>query len=195
MALRKESPPVTESLLTATTLRQIEESPTTFPVPSFVTSGDVDPPTIWRRIEAYCVWRSSPRAVEWIVEGRGSWEPPLTPATIESAQIWTPAVNGWSAVDFTVGPMGRVWLPTAGPYRIIATAGSDEATIPSDVIEAYKRLSEYWSGERGAYAGASHEVASVGPVRSEVHRSPEWMARAMINSGAADLLRPYRRAP
>lgn len=32
-------------------------------------------------------------------------------------------------------------------------------------------------------------------VKVETQRNPAWLARAMHNSGAGDLLRPYRRAP
>lgn len=193
------SHPVTETALLATTTRQIETDADSWPFPSFFADdkfAGLDAGVLWRRIEAYTSWRSTKRGVIWTVEGPGSWEPPLFPAKILSTKIWTPAVDGWSVVeDIPPGPMGRLWLSGAGPFQIIGEVGDNDAVVPPPVMEAFRRLAEYWVGEASSFAGSSHTVESVGLIRSEVYRDPAWMASAMQNSGAADLLRSFRKVP
>jgi hypothetical protein len=41
---------------------------------------------------------------------------------------------------------------------------------------------------------SSYTVGMGGAVEESYQRNPAWMARAIQNSGAGDLLRPYRRA-
>jgi hypothetical protein len=63
------------------------------------------------------------------------------------------------------------------------------------VNEAFRRLAEYVAGKPGRYAGASFESVNIGEAISEsVRRDPAWMAMALQNSGAGDLLRSFRRA-
>ena len=68
--------------------------------------------------------------------------------------------------------------------------------MPAGGNEAFLRLAEYMAGGRDysdMAAGVSSAEIDLGLLRSKVDRSPTWLARAMLNSGAADLLRPYRR--
>ncbi len=44
------------------------------------------------------------------------------------------------------------------------------------------------------YRGVGNFEIDVGDTSWKYDRYPTWQARAMQNSGAADLLRPYRRA-
>jgi hypothetical protein len=147
----------------------------------------------WQRVEPYIAWRFAPRAVVWIVEGPGEWSPPLKPATVSAVEIWTG--EAWENVTENASPLGGYCLSGAGPYRFTASVGSvvDQAP-PTIVQEAVKRLAEYLGAEAGT-AGAASETSDIpGVLRRELTRSPSWMARAMQNSGAADLLRTYRRA-
>lgn len=190
--------PVTE--MAATVLRQIEEDADSWPFPSFLADpkfDELDAGVLWRRLEQYTSWRSTKRACEWILEGAGSWKPNLFPASIVSVQIWNPAVDGWSSVldDVPASPIGSMWLHNAGPYRVLGEVGDSDQVLPPPIVEAFRRLAEYWIGERSSYAGSSHEVQSVGPIRSEHYRDPAWLGKAMQNSGAADLLRSFRKAP
>jgi hypothetical protein len=64
--------------------------------------------------------------------------------------------------------------------------------VPAIVWEAVKRLAAYLSAKAGT-PGARSESISAGSIDISRTRSESWMARAMANSGAADLLRNYRR--
>jgi hypothetical protein len=181
----------------ATLLKQAEAG-ATYPAPPSGLSAKaaaLDAAVIWQRIEAYIAQRFTARAVVWTVEGPGEWEPPLAPATIEAVEVW--AGEEWSEVFPAPSPLGGYTLASEGPYRVTATVGGGD--VPAAVTEAFRRLAEYSSevGEQGLLkgrAGASSNDAELGSIKQSFQRSPNWIARAMINSGAADLLRPYRRA-
>ena len=180
--------------MTATTIKQTEAAPESYP--TVATTGwstgaaALSQDMIWQRIETYVAWRSTERAVTWIVEGCGEWTPPLTPATVSTVEIWES--NAWSTVTPDASPLGGYCLP-GGTYRFTGTAGDDDADIPAAITEAVRRLAEYMAGKAGK-PGASSESIGAGSISLSHRRSPSWMAQAMQNSGAGDLLRPYRRA-
>jgi hypothetical protein len=155
----------------------------------------LDAAMLWQRIEAYIAHRFSERVVTWTVEGEGQWSFPLAPASLTSVEKW--AGEAWEPAIVPLGPYG-LCLPDDGPYRIFADVGSGPA--PACVQEAFRRLAEYLApdgrnGARTAPAGASsHEVRVLDVLEESYDRAPQWLARAMIYSGAADLLRPFRRA-
>ena len=177
----------------ATTLRQVEGEVVNSPWPPDGLSEaaqSVDPLMVWARVEGYVAFRWSPREVTWHVEGPGEWTPPLTPATVTTSQVWIDAA--WEDVELQAGPMGFVL--GAGIYRVVAEVGV-VGPAPAGVLEAVRRLTEYFAIPEDA-PGASSLRIDVADVGSQaIERSPQWLARAMQNSGAADLLRPYRRAP
>lgn len=149
-------------------------------------------PAIWQRIEAWCAHRWTPREVVWIVEGPGEWVPPLTPATVTIVEIWSG--GEWTEAFPAPSPLGGFMLHGKGPYRITAEVGADNPP-PEIVLEAYDRLDAYLAAEAGGVPGASSYSMSVGSDISEsIKRRPDHVARAIHNSGAADLLRQYRRA-
>ena len=81
----------------------------------------------------------------------------------------------------------------------VADAGpifTDDAP-PADVVEAYRRLAEHFVAIRvhSPMLGSSRHEQHRGSDSIAVERAPNWTAKAMQNSGAADLLRAYRRAP
>lgn len=177
----------------AVTLKQVEAIPAAYPdAPSGLTTAAaaVDADMIWQRIEAYIAHRWASRAVVWTVEGCGDWEPPLTPATIDTLEVWQG--DQWVAADTLVSPspLGGYCLP-GGTYRFTGTVGAGDP--PAAVMEAFRRLAEYMASKPGK-AGARSESITSGTLSLSTTRSPEWMGRAMSNSGAGDLLRPYRRA-
>src|SRR6266446_7704208 len=148
--------------------------------------------SIWQRIEAYTAHRFSVRAVTWIVEGPGEWHAPLSPATITTVEVWS-AADVWETATLSASPLGGYWLPCTGPYRFTGTAGTDSDTLPPEaVLEAYRRLANYFAANPGK-AGATQERIQAGSIDVRVDRSASWMASALQNSGAADLLRPYRK--
>jgi len=173
-------------------LKRDEAIPVSYPpVPSGLSAAAaaLDPAMIWSRIEAYIAYRWTARAVIWTIEGPGEWTPDLTPVTVSATEIWQ--ADTWTAETLTAGPLGGFVLDGEGPYRITASAGS--GTVPAEVNEAFRRLAEYMADDAETPAGASAYTVNLGPIDLATTRNPAWLARAMINSGAGDLLRRYRR--
>lgn len=172
----------------AVTVRQVEADPGGFIGIDGIPVG-TDLQAIWRRVEGYVAHRWITRAVVWTVEGEGDWTPPLVPATVEAVEVWEG--GGWSATTLPEGPYG--WcLPGDGPYRITATVGG--GPVPPVVLEAVRRLALYLGDSTDRAAASSYSVNMGGAIEESYERNPAWIARAMDLSGAADLLRPYRRA-
>ena len=173
------------------TIKQDEAVPAAYPAtPSglSVAAAALAPSVIWQRIEAYVSARWTARAVIWTVEGCGEWVPLLTPATIAATAQWTG--TAWEAFTPDPSPLGGYDLPE-GTYRFTGTVGS--GTVPETVNEAFRRLAEYLAADRET-PGATVEHVSIPGINLDFRRDAAWTAQAMINSGAADLLRPYRRA-
>ena len=145
-------------------------------------------PVIWARLEQWIAHRWSARAVVWVVEGPGEWSPPLVPAVIDEVEAWHPA--GWQAVSPALAPLG--YDLARGKFRFTATVG--EGPVPDDAAEAYRRLAEYCASEVEAPPGVTSHRISEGDLSISWRRNASHIARAIHNSGAADLLRPYRRA-
>ena len=86
-------------------------------------------------------------------------------------------------------------LDCEGPYRLTGTAG-DGSSPPAAAIEAARRLREYLT-DTGAWREATGMSNAAATKLSDgdfsIERPATWIARAMQLSGAADLLRPYRR--
>lgn len=167
------------------TLKQTEALPESYPV-----LDPVVPDEVWQRLEAYVAYRWTPRAVTWIAEGPGEWVPPLTPATVSTVEIWTG--TEFEAITPYASPLGGYWLSGCGPYRFTATVGAG-AVLSAAVKQAAQRLSTYMAAKPGT-PGATTDRVKAGTVEIEKTRSESWMAAALQNSGAADLLRNYRRA-
>lgn len=179
--------------MTAATIRQTEAAPEAYPdVPDGLSTAAaaLDADMLWQRIEFYTAHRWTARDVTWIIEGCGEWHPPLSPATIATVEIWQG--DAWETLTPSPSPLGGYVLP-GGTYRVTATVGDDDAEVPAAVLEAFRRLAEYMAADPGT-PGVTSETVNIPDVEiSEISRSPSWMARAMQNSGAGDLLRPYRR--
>ncbi|MGJ8586980.1 MAG: hypothetical protein ACSHXW_02405 [Yoonia sp.] len=152
----------------------------------------LDKDVLWARIEAYISHRFTVRPVVWLVEASAGdqWTPPLGPVVSWTAERWW---DEWTEVDLMQGPLG-LHLPSNGTFRITAQVGIDD--IPAPVAEAFRRLAEYLAGGRSTVdePGASDFSFKMDQLEWSVQRNPAHIARAMQNSGAADLLRPYRRA-
>lgn len=173
----------------STIIKQNESAPESYPTTSpAVTLNDV----AWQRIESYIAHRFTARTVEWIVEGCGEFVPPLKPATVTKVEIWS-AAGEWEDVTANASPLGGYWLPASGPYKFTATVGggSPAPAIPAAVWEAVKRLAAYLAAKTGK-PGARSESITAGSISISHNRSESWMASALQNSGAADLLRGYR---
>jgi hypothetical protein len=167
-----------------TTIKQVEGVPVSYPTQSpAIELNDV----AWQRVEQWIAWRYTSRSVSWTVAGPGEWNPPLAPTTITTVEIWNG--TGWDNITPDASPLGGYVLPGHGPYRFTGTVGG--GTVPANVWEAVKRLAAYLN-TKGGKPGARSESVTAGSVSVSSSRSPTWMAAAMQNSGAADLLRGYR---
>ncbi len=183
----------------AVTLQQTEAMPESYPdlgSPSHLSAaaaalGEV---VVWQRIEAYVAHRWSERAVTWIVEGPGEWIPPLAPTVIATVEVWKDGT--WTEVlDLSSTACGGLFLTAAGPYRISGVVGGGGPSIepPEAVLEAFKRLAEYMATPAGKPGVTRRSDDIGGALSTSYSRSATWRAEALQNSGAADLLRPYRR--
>ena len=176
----------------ATTIKQTESLPATYPTVSTTgwstAAAALSQTMLWQRIESYIAYRWTARDVEWIVDGPCEWTPPLTPATISTIEVWSD--GAWIDITPDASPLGGYWLSGCGPYRFTASVGS--GTVPAAVLEAFRRLAEYMAAKPGK-PGAPSERITAGSISLSHSRSESWMALALQNSGAADLLRPYRR--
>lgn len=150
----------------------------------------LDAAPIWARLEAWCGIRWSVRAATALVDGYGKWHPPVTPFVVTAVEKWS--AGEWVATTYSLNPFGGLMLETDGEFRITGTVG-DDSVPPPPVQEAFRRLAEYLADTMPKAAGSSGVKIDLGTVAVEVQRSPTWLARAIHNSGAADLLRPYRR--
>ena len=143
----------------------------------------------WARIEGWINTRWPSRSVTFFVQDAGTWEPPLTPFSANSYERWK--AGFWEVFTPQISPFGAV-LGGAEEYRIAGTVG-DDTHPPEIVVEAVRRLARYQADTMPDSAGASNLKVDVSNVGIEVQRSPSWKAKALQNSGAADLLRRYRR--
>jgi hypothetical protein len=174
----------------AVTIKQTEAAPEGWPdAPDNLSTAAaaLSADMIWQRIEAYTAYRYTARTVTWIVEGPGGWQPPLAPATVSTVEIWQD--DAWAAVTLSPSPLGGYCLPGCGPYRFTASVGGGD--VPANVLEAFRRLAEYMAAKPGK-AGARQESVAAGSITISSTRDPAWLANAMQNSGAADLLRGLR---
>ncbi|MEM6550410.1 MAG: hypothetical protein AAF713_22195 [Pseudomonadota bacterium] len=166
----------------AVTIQVAEDFPASYPT----VSGVTDASAAWQRLEAHLSYRWGERSVTFHVEGPGEWSPPLVPFTLSLAEVWQSGV-GWVSYTPDLAPQG--WdLCGHGPYRFSGTLGSTD-TPPEAVAEAVRRLDGFWATmdqERAASIEASDGDYSE-------RRISGWQAKALQLSGAADLLRPWRR--
>lgn len=169
---------------------QTETPPASYPEVAGLSerAAALDPAALWQRIEAWIAYRWPARAVEWIVEGRGLWTPPLAQWTVTSVEQ---GHKSWQPVSLEQCVRG-LWLEGA-MYRITATVGSDDDP-PAAVVEAFRRLAEYASEMDKVPAGLARESMAMGELSWSRTRVATAKAQGLHLSGAADLLRPWRLA-
>lgn len=145
---------------------------------------------VWARIESYVRLRWCERQITWVIEGSEGedWVPLIGPVVSHAAERWEG--GAWVATALPDGPCG-LCLPTDGIFRIVAQVGSGNP--PDAVAEAFRRLAEYWADEVDKAGVSSYAVGLGNAVEESYSRSASHTARALQNSGAADLLRGIRR--
>lgn len=179
--------------MTATTISQQEGEPYEWPdTPDGLSTeaAAIDAALVWGRIESHVCTRYSERGVTWVVEGPGDWQPPLKPAEIATVEEWRGA--SWVETTLDASPLGGFILKGCGPYRFTGTVGEDGAAVPALVVEAFKRLAEFMAATSNMH-GAGLRSESI-PDIWQGEFDQRARARALQDSGAADLLRNYRRA-
>ena len=149
------------------------------PAPEGVT--DTVPAVIWSIMENYVATRWSTSEAEFVVysDGRCAWRPPFVPFSIET-------VDGEPA---SLNAFGEVMLEP-GRHRIVCQIGGKAVT--ADVEEAYRRLAAYMA-DPDTRKGYSRYSVNIGGDLSESW-SRARNSSAIGNSGAAELLRKYRKA-
>jgi hypothetical protein len=181
--------------LPAATISQVEGMPSSYPPsPGGLSSqaAALSPDMIWQRIESYIVYRWSIRSIVWIAEGWGEWHPTLAPATITTVEDWNDG-NFWETATPALdpSPLGGYQLRD-GTFRFTGTVGVNGSTVPEVVKQAWRLLAEYMAEETDVAGATSFRFHLGGALETEYQRTASWMARAMANSGAGDLLRPWR---
>lgn len=174
-------------------LQEIEAIPAGYPAtPSGLSTpaAALDAEMVWERIEAYTRTRYTAREVVWTVEGceAENWTPPLSPVASHAAEKWEG--GAWVAVTLADGPVG-LCLPSDGVFRVTAQVGADDP--PAAVSEAFRRLAEYMADDTDRAGVSSYSLNMGGAIQESYTRTASHAARALQNSGAADLLRRYRR--
>jgi hypothetical protein len=168
--------------MTPEVLSETEGEPSSYPtLPGTFT---VDLSTVWKRLEGWTAYRWNERTVTWVVQGPGTWEPRLRPATIDTSEVWQD--GGWVTTTLDPAPLG--YALDSRTYRIVATVG-DTAAPPAIVQEAGRRLAEFLD-QAGSDPVAGHTSVQDGDYSFD--RPSGWAARAIHYSGAGDLLRGYR---
>lgn len=177
-------------------LRRQEDIPAAYPdAPSGLSTAAqaLDSDMIWARIESWIAWRWTPRQVKWTVKGPGAWAPDLHPTTISTSEKFISQAG--EAVTLDAEWNDGLYLDGDLIYRLTGEAGGQSpADLPAEVVEAYRRLAEYLAEPIERHGAGRYDV-TIGPVSESFDRTPKWVAQALSLSGAADLLRNYRRAP
>ena len=194
--------------------KETEATPASYPSVSggslSMFASAVEQGLVWERIESYIRTRYSQRLVSWVIEAceGQDWTPPLGPVVSFTAEKWES--GAWVATVLVDGPVG-LCIPSDGTFKVTAQVGAGPA--PLAVNEAFARLAKYVSAIRrtpgeqfGMRKTALNSYEDRPPMRSlaqdfakveqfdgsaEYHTN--WPAKALQLSGAADLLRPYRR--
>ena len=167
------------------TLRQTESLPGEYPAVTGVPDASLT--MSWQRIEHYIAWRFSEREVTWHVQSDGcEWHAPLKPVVSLSGVD----ENG-EAIVIEDGATGGYSLPE-GIVTLTATVGAEAA--PEAVLEAVRRPNAYLAvSDLMIYDAAAGQSATDDGEEPILKWNNVHPGKAMQNSGAADLLRAYRR--
>lgn len=150
-----------------------------------VAAAAIPPAVIWDRLYSYIAYRWGETHVSWRVQGCGEFRPRITPAVVHDVFYWSN--SGWTLTTLKAGPLG-VELSADNIWKIDATAGGEVMAVPAAVARAYVLLAEYMASAQKNPAG----VASLTSGQLSLRFTRDHAARALQQSGAADLLRPYR---
>ena len=166
-------------------LQQIEGLPESYPeVGGGIVSADAA--VAWQRVERYIKVRFMPREIVWMVQGDTEqvWFPPVGPVTAIAGEF----ADG--AMPFTLMPCGTGYRLPNALVKLTATVGA--GPIPLSVTNAVSRLAHYCAADVPVPGGVRSYSLNVGDMSESMTLAPDRLAKAMQDSGAADLLRSYR---
>ncbi len=144
--------------------------------------------TVWQRIEQYTNYRWPARRVEFALQGQGEFTPLVTPFKPESIKCWS--AQKWRVAQMLKTAWCGVCLPFDTQWRLEGIAG-DDSVPPAEVLEAARRLSDYFCQIQND--GRTMSATSLSGDDASVDLGAAWAAKAVQRSGAGDLLRRYRR--
>jgi hypothetical protein len=174
-------PPLSPANITASEVWEnggwVETTPPVSPLGGFDLPGDGP-----YRITA--IVGDGTRRLTYHVANNASWRAPNDAAELVSIEKHTD--GAWISDSITSQPNGSFDL-SGGSYRI--TMDVPGLQVPECVQEAFRRLHEYSRGIAEQFRNdASYRKDG------EIEVVNNWAGKALQVSGAADLLRPYRRA-
>ncbi|SLN10775.1 hypothetical protein PSJ8397_00042 [Pseudooctadecabacter jejudonensis] len=149
---------------------------------------------VWDRLEQFTNYKIGQRSIQFRVcsnRGQPWWIPAERPFEITGILIADTTLDDYVATPVRPRADGAVNLEGKAAL-VTATVGL--ATAPPLFLEAYKRLAEYFAASQIGPEGVTRYSLSVGPDITEGYsKQATHTAKAMVNSGAADLLRKYRK--
>lgn len=187
---------MTITMTRAATLIIGEGEPTAYPDrPTGLSSvaAEIAPAVIWGRLESWISTRWSERAVSFTVEGEGCWSSPIGPFALTDAREWDAASESYVPTTLAKSPTG--FRLEANVYQIEGTAGFT-TTPPDRVLEAYRRYAEFCAEairDPKRVGTSAHTLDLDGAISRSTSQPSSWLTRGLHLSGAADLLRPWRR--
>lgn len=176
----------------ATTIDIQESPPAAFPaIPGLVET--IEPGVVWERLDSWINARWGERDCAFIVEGPSDWRAPLYPFAVATIEIWE--AGEWVSAVIPPSPLGGYCLEGVGPFRFAGVLGSVDAP-PAIVLEAARRLGAYLAAVAShGFKNAILTKEASDEVDAFEYGAPVNAARALQYSGAADLLRRFRRPP
>lgn len=151
----------------------------TYPAAPADVTGSI-PEVIWERLESYVTTRWSTAEIQFVVCSpcRDRWRPPYYPWLVQSVDGDPAEVNDFGEVELQ-----------PGRHKVVCQIGGQPVT--PGVQEAYRRLAAYYANPDNRTGYSRYSVNLGGEI------TESWSRRsgdALANSGAADLLRKYRKA-
>lgn len=176
----------------AKTIEIQESAPSSRPIIVIAAIGNVAAilERAWLRIEEWTAYRWAARNVVFIVDGAGEWTPPLSPFTLSTAESWQD--DAWTPATLRPTALGGFVFDECKTWRVTGVLGSTAAP-PENVMEAVRRLARYFSETENSRATDGGLRRIDRHEKTSVELQTGWSAKAMQYSGAADLLRSYRK--
>ena len=168
--------------MTSQYIERETEISVTYPAAPAGAPAGIANEVIWDRLEAFCNYRWSETVVEFVVNPpcEIEWQPPYEPFTVDLVNGEAASPDDFEAVTLTERCKVRCTIGGADPSET--------------VMAAYLRLAEYMAATDDAPNGASRYSIDIGDISESWSRKADHMGRAIHNSGAADLLRKFRKA-